>query len=86
MFFKMFLRLQKWLAVPMQTKCRYHYQDGEEKMKAFMQSIFTQLMSASKDVISKALSKLKSRLTMASLELLSIHHSCWTFTISEQMG
>ncbi|XP_057482321.1 mannose-6-phosphate isomerase 1 isoform X1 [Actinidia eriantha] len=41
-----------------------NYQDGEEKLKAFMQSIFTQLMSASKDVISKALSKLKSRLTM----------------------
>ncbi|PSR87821.1 Mannose-6-phosphate isomerase [Actinidia chinensis var. chinensis] len=41
-----------------------NYQDGEEKLKAFMQSIFTQLMSASKDVISKALSKLKSRLTV----------------------
>lgn len=37
---------------------------GEEKLKAVLQSIFTQLMSASNDVISKALSKLKSRLSM----------------------
>lgn len=41
-------------------------QDGEEKVKAVFKSIFTQLMSASKDVISKAVSKLKSRLQMAS--------------------
>lgn len=41
-------------------------QDGEEKVKAVLQLIFTQLMSASKDVIAKALSKLKSRLRMAS--------------------
>ncbi|KAI8541870.1 hypothetical protein RHMOL_Rhmol08G0094900 [Rhododendron molle] len=41
-------------------------QDGEEKVKAVLQLIFTQLMSASKDVIAKALSKLKNRLHMAS--------------------
>ncbi|KAF7130849.1 hypothetical protein RHSIM_Rhsim10G0067600 [Rhododendron simsii] len=41
---------------------------GEEKLKAVLRSIFTQLMSASNEVISKAISKLKSRLSMASLE------------------
>ena len=41
-------------------------QDGEEKVKEVLRSIFTELMSASKDVISKALSKLKTRLDMAS--------------------
>ena len=41
-------------------------QDGEEKVKEVLQSMFTELMSASKDVISKALSKLKTRLNMAS--------------------
>ncbi|PSS33595.1 Mannose-6-phosphate isomerase [Actinidia chinensis var. chinensis] len=41
-------------------------QDGEEKVKEVLQSMFTELMSASKDVISKALSKLKTRLDMAS--------------------
>ncbi|CAH2042476.1 unnamed protein product [Thlaspi arvense] len=35
---------------------------GEEKVKAVLQSVFTQLMTASKDVISKAVSNLKSRL------------------------
>lgn len=41
---------------------------GEEKLKAVLRSIFTRLMSASNEVISKAISKLKSRLSMASLE------------------
>lgn len=39
-------------------------QDGEEKAKAILRSIFTQLMSASKVVISEVLSKLISRLNM----------------------
>ncbi|CAL5367337.1 unnamed protein product [Camellia sinensis] len=39
-----------------------NHEDGEEKVKSVLRSIFTQLMSASKDVISKALSNLKSRL------------------------
>ncbi|XP_057983272.1 mannose-6-phosphate isomerase 2-like [Malania oleifera] len=39
-------------------------QDGKDKVKAVLQSIFTQLMSARKDVISEAVSKLKSRLSM----------------------
>ncbi|XP_059670593.1 mannose-6-phosphate isomerase 1-like [Cornus florida] len=39
-------------------------QDGEEKLKAVLQSIFTQLMSASKDVISKVVPKLIGRLNM----------------------
>lgn len=43
-------------------------QAGEEKLKAVLRSIFTRLMSASNEVISKAISKLKSRLSMASLE------------------
>ncbi|KAK3017087.1 hypothetical protein RJ639_007661 [Escallonia herrerae] len=44
----------------------FNEQDGEEKAKAVLRSIFTQLMSASnsREVISKALSKLISRLTM----------------------
>ncbi|XP_058187959.1 mannose-6-phosphate isomerase 1-like isoform X1 [Rhododendron vialii] len=37
---------------------------GEEKLKAVLRSIFTRLMSASNEVISKALSKLKIRLSM----------------------
>ncbi|KAL7221553.1 hypothetical protein ACSBR1_023498 [Camellia fascicularis] len=40
--------------------------DGAEKVKAVLRSIFTHLMSASKDVISRAVSKLKSRLNMES--------------------
>nr|DAD31823.1 TPA_asm: hypothetical protein HUJ06_010674 [Nelumbo nucifera] len=39
-------------------------QDGEEKIKAMLQSIFTQLMSTSEDEISGAVSKLKTRLNM----------------------
>ncbi|GMH04312.1 hypothetical protein Nepgr_006151 [Nepenthes gracilis] len=39
-------------------------QDGEEKVKSEVRSLFTQLMSASKDMIVDALSKLKSRLKM----------------------
>ncbi|KAL6994012.1 mannose-6-phosphate isomerase [Sarracenia purpurea var. burkii] len=41
-------------------------EDGEEKVKAVLRSLFTQLMSASNDVISKALSELKTRLNTAS--------------------
>ncbi|KAF5958428.1 hypothetical protein HYC85_005653 [Camellia sinensis] len=40
--------------------------DGAEKVKAVLRSIFTHLMSASKDVISRAVSKLNSRLNMES--------------------
>ncbi|THG19735.1 hypothetical protein TEA_028287 [Camellia sinensis var. sinensis] len=40
--------------------------DGAEKVKAVLRSIFTHLMSASKDVISGAVSKLNSRLNMES--------------------
>ncbi|KAI8019483.1 Mannose-6-phosphate isomerase 1 [Camellia lanceoleosa] len=40
--------------------------DGAEKVKAVLRSIFTHLMSASKDVISRAVAKLKSRLNMES--------------------
>lgn len=36
--------------------------DGEEKVKAVLKSIFTQLMSANKDAISGMVSKLKTRL------------------------
>ncbi|KAI8534425.1 hypothetical protein RHMOL_Rhmol10G0088500 [Rhododendron molle] len=45
---------------------------GEEKLKAVLRSIFTRLMSASNEVISKALSKLKIRLSLASLEPCSL--------------
>ena len=41
-------------------------QDGEENVVEALKSIFTELMSASKDMISKALSKLKNRLNVAS--------------------
>ncbi|KAL4652103.1 hypothetical protein ACB092_01G208900 [Castanea dentata] len=41
-------------------------QDGEEKVKSVLQSIFTQLMSASKEMITKALSNIKSRLQIES--------------------
>ncbi|XP_058087628.1 mannose-6-phosphate isomerase 2 isoform X1 [Magnolia sinica] len=37
-------------------------QDGEEKAKAVLRSIFTQLMSAGKDAVFEAVAKLKSRL------------------------
>lgn len=41
-------------------------QDGEEKVKSVLQSIFTQLMSASKEMITKVLSNVKSRLQIES--------------------
>lgn len=41
-------------------------EDEEEKVKSFLRSIFTQLMSASKETISKAVFKIKSRLQMES--------------------
>lgn len=41
-------------------------QDGEEKVKSVLQSIFTQLMSASKEMITKVLSNIKSRLQIES--------------------
>eukprot|EP00257_Ricinus_communis_P027860 XP_025015274.1 mannose-6-phosphate isomerase 2 [Ricinus communis] len=41
-------------------------QDGEEKVKSVVRSIFTQLMSASKEMITEVISKLKIRLHMES--------------------
>ncbi|KAE8709330.1 Mannose-6-phosphate isomerase 2 [Hibiscus syriacus] len=41
-------------------------QDGAEKAKYALRSVFTQLMSASKDMATKAISKLKSRLHVES--------------------
>ena len=41
-------------------------QDGEEKVKSVLRSIFTQLMSASKEMITKVLSNVKSRLQIES--------------------
>ena len=41
-------------------------QDGEEKVKSVLRSIFTQLMSASKEMITKVLSNIKSRLQIES--------------------
>ncbi|KAI9161735.1 hypothetical protein LWI28_020251 [Acer negundo] len=41
-------------------------QDGEEKVKSVVQSIFTQLMTASKEMTTKVVSKLKNRLHMES--------------------
>lgn len=38
--------------------------DEEEKQKAVLQSVFTQLMSASKEMISKVLPKLTTRLNL----------------------
>lgn len=43
-----------------------HEQDGEEKAKSVLQSSFTQLMLASKETITEAVSKIKSRLHMES--------------------
>ncbi|KAI3927544.1 hypothetical protein MKW92_037878 [Papaver armeniacum] len=43
-------------------------QDGEEKVKFVMQTIFTHLMSACKESVSKMVSKLKSRLIEAQKE------------------
>ncbi|EOY04177.1 hypothetical protein QUC31_017390 [Theobroma cacao] len=40
--------------------------DGAEKVKSALRSVFTQLMSASKEMTTKAISKLKSRLHMKS--------------------
>ena len=41
-------------------------QDGEEKVKSILQSIFTKLMLASKEMIMKVLSNIKSRLQIES--------------------
>ncbi|KAK3218246.1 hypothetical protein Dsin_012216 [Dipteronia sinensis] len=41
-------------------------QDGEEKVKSVVRSIFTQLMTASKEMTNKVVSKLKNRLHMES--------------------
>jgi len=41
-------------------------QDGEEKAKSVLRSAFTQLMLASKETITEAVSKIKSRLHMES--------------------
>ena len=41
-------------------------QDRDEKVKPVLQSIFTQLMTASKEMTTKAISKLNSRLHMES--------------------
>ncbi|KAF2282698.1 hypothetical protein GH714_043695 [Hevea brasiliensis] len=41
-------------------------QDGEEKVKSVLRSIFTLLMSASKEMTTKVISKLKNRLQMES--------------------
>ncbi|KAK2652245.1 hypothetical protein Ddye_012101 [Dipteronia dyeriana] len=41
-------------------------QDGEEKVKSVVRSIFTQLMTASKEMTTKVVSKLKNRLHMES--------------------
>lgn len=38
--------------------------DGEEKVKAVLKSIFTQLMSASKDAVSGVVSKMRNRLNI----------------------
>lgn len=38
--------------------------DGEEKVKAVLKSIFTQLMSASKDAVSGMVSKMRNRLNI----------------------
>lgn len=37
-------------------------QDGEEKVKSVLRSTFTQLMLASKEMITEVISKIKSRL------------------------
>lgn len=50
-----------------------HDQDGEEKVKDVLRSIFTQLMSAREDAISKAVSELKNRLSKAA-ELTEKEH------------
>ena len=41
-------------------------QDGEEKVKSILRSIFTKLMLASKEMIMKVLSNIKSRLQIES--------------------
>lgn len=41
-------------------------EDGKEKVKSVLQSIFTQLMSANKEMVSKIITKLKIRLQMES--------------------
>ncbi|KAL6324674.1 hypothetical protein AAG906_013487 [Vitis piasezkii] len=41
-------------------------EDGKEKVKSVLQSIFTQLMSANKEMVSKVITKLKIRLQMES--------------------
>lgn len=41
-------------------------QDGKEKVKSVLQSIFTQLMSVSKEMVLKVITKLKYRLQMES--------------------
>lgn len=41
-------------------------QDGAEKVKYALQSVFTQLMSARKEMATKSISKLKSRLHVES--------------------
>ncbi|KAG5527922.1 hypothetical protein RHGRI_028749 [Rhododendron griersonianum] len=60
-------------------------QAGEEKLKAVLRSIFTRLMSASNEVISKAISKLKSRLSMASLEPWPLSSFIRQLTDKEQL-
>lgn len=41
-------------------------QDGKDKVKSVLQSIFTQLMSASKEMVSQVITKLKNRLQIES--------------------
>lgn len=41
-------------------------QDGDQKVKSVLRSLFTQLMTASKEMTTKAISKLKSRMLIES--------------------
>ncbi|PIA33301.1 hypothetical protein AQUCO_04100015v1 [Aquilegia coerulea] len=43
---------------------RINEQNGEEKIKAVLRSIFTQLMSADKDAVAEMVNKMKTRLTL----------------------
>ena len=59
-------------------------QDGKEKVKSVLQSIFTQLMSASKEMVSKVITKLKNRLQMESQ--VSFCFFCFLFLIYNHKG
>lgn len=45
---------------------RINEQDGEKKIKSVLQSVFTQLMSASAEMTTKVVNKMKNRLQIES--------------------